>query len=122
MIGLTIRERSFFVTDTFHAMGLPTTTHTAATREILDNKPDKSKFIRAQVLKFAASHGFEWAANGYRPGFMSDEKWQRYSELSGKSRHIDYTFLVAYDWLKSLDKFHYSTDANLMRLIVLSEL
>ena len=107
---------------TFHVAGLPTCTHTDETKRILDEQNDKSGFVRTQVLKFANQYGFEWQANGHKPGFMSNEKWQEYVKLAESSRRIDYTFFIAYHWLKSLEQFRYSSDANLLRLIVLSEL
>jgi len=122
MLSLTTSKGDFFMANTFHVMGLPTTTHNEATREILNKQPDRSTFVREQVVKFAKYHGFEWSENGHKPSFINDDKWREYVTLSERSRHTDYTFLVAYQWLKSLDKFQYISNADLLRLIVLSNL
>ena len=108
--------------DTFHVAELPTCTHTDATREVLNKQPSVSQFIRSQILKFAVHHGFELQTNSHKPDFIDDDKWQEYVKLNEKSRYIDYTFFLAYHYLKSLTEFKHSSDANLMRLIVLAEL
>lgn len=106
----------------FHIDRLPVCTHTPETEKILNEQSNKSNWMREQVLKFAEHYGFDWQPNGHKPSFVDNQKWQEYTDYSQRSRRVDYTYIIAYEWLKRLEQFKYSSDAVLLRLIIVSEL
>jgi hypothetical protein len=105
----------------FHVNGLPKVRHTEETREILNKiEGNKSEFIRDKILEFARLQGFNWRLyyNNGKPEFFNANQWRRYEELEETSKRVDYIYILAYRWLKSLDKFQYANDATLQRLII----
>jgi hypothetical protein len=106
--------------NTFHLNGLPMVRHTKETREIFSEiKGNKSEFQRNKILEFTKQYGFSWQSNnGNIPDFVPKGKWQEYQRLSKYSTTIDYTYIIAYYWLRSLDKFQFAKHADLQRLII----
>lgn len=85
------------------------------TQEILDRQGTykKSKFVRESILEFANLHGFTLPESC--PNYMPVHKWKQIQENGKKNRSKNYSYVIAYYWLKSLPKFSFWLKSEIIR-------
>jgi hypothetical protein len=60
----------------------------------------KLSFVRKAILNFAIDQGYQLPND--QPVYVSTNKWQKVQEAKNKHRSVDYSYVLAYFWLKSL--------------------
>lgn len=85
------------------------------TEEILgrQEKRKKSAFIREAILNLAISHGY-WPPNS-QPVYIPGKKWAQVQEAENKNRSVDYSYVIAYYWLKALPMYSYRQKSQIVR-------
>lgn len=100
--------------------------HTEETKEILApyaKERKQSEFVREAIIKFANNLGFDYIF-GYvwlgkiKPNYIPTLVWQQILIKQQKSYGVDYTYAIAFYWLKSLDQFKHYCKAKLVKEIV----
>ncbi len=102
--------------------GLSSVRHTDETRSIFDQLEitNDSDFLRKAIVHLAQKNGFEGKPN-LRPYYVGVDKWLKIEQLYEKSftqkngetiksrgkRGVDYTYLYAFWFLHSLEKYKY---------------
>jgi hypothetical protein len=86
-----------------------------ATGDILDRQAPGKKlgFVRQSILNFASKQGF--AFPHIRPDYAPAQKWQKVNEAKNKRRSVDYSYVIAYYWLKSLAIYSYRQKSDIIR-------
>jgi hypothetical protein len=86
-----------------------------AIQEILDQAEahKKLEFVREAILSMAIEHGY-WPPSG-QPIYVPADKWRKVQEVEEKHRSVDYSYVIAYFWLKSLPKFSYRQKSDIIR-------
>jgi hypothetical protein len=90
-------------------------THDNETIEIFENVDEgkRGSFVREAILEFASNEGFRLPKE--LPDYMPPSKWKMIQDFQGVSRKVDYSFLVAYHWLKSLSRYSYKGKSEIVR-------
>lgn len=102
---------------TFRVALLPGVAHSSETMRILDNKIPTSHLVREAILHKARKTNYQ-VSNGEKPYWLLSERWKRYQAAQSNSRYIDYSYYLAFYWLKSLPKFRYISSGSLIRLVL----
>jgi hypothetical protein len=81
------------------------TVHDEETKEIAKQVGSRqwSSFVRKSIVAFAENKGFN--RPNEKPAYVPINKWQRLQELEKKQRVVDYSYVVAYHWLKTLPSY-----------------
>jgi hypothetical protein len=79
----------------------------------------QSDFIRWSIWRFAKSRNFDEASNiGIKPKYISTDIWRKIIMAQKKSYNVDYTYVIAFYWLLSLNEFKGYNKSKLMREII----
>ncbi len=81
-----------------------------------------SSFVRIAIVKYAEDFDFDFLVNlkeyTVKPDYLNDEQWQVFRTLVKSSKSVDYTYFLAFFWLKSLPEFRYINQSDLLRKII----
>lgn len=95
--------------------------HSEETKRILTPyamKRLQTVYVREAILEFARDKGFDATWQTSKPKYVTKSDWQKIDKLQQKSNRIDYIFLVAFYWLKSLSEFRHHKKSKLIRTII----
>lgn len=97
--------------------------HSKKTREILEPYAAQSKqscFVRDAIVSYASRRGFAYndSTNGNRPNFVPAQVWNKILDLQAKSKRVNYSYVIAFYWLKSLPEFTLHPKSKLFREII----
>ena len=115
--------------------GLSSVRHTDQTRNIMFEElkvENESDFIRRAIVYFAQQNGFGDKPIA-QPDYIDIHRWTKiraldlnsFVQINGKmvkargDRGVDYTFLYAFWFLRSLEKYEYVPYAELQRLAII---
>lgn len=82
----------------------------------------QSVFIRRAIIEYAESleggytHGEHSLSE--KPEFLTDSQWGKFKHWSSESKTVDYSFLIAFYWIKN--QFKYIRDGELQREIIVN--
>jgi hypothetical protein len=99
---------------TFRIALLPGVAHSEETMIILNNEIPTSHLVREAILHKARKANYQ-TPNGKKPHWIISERWKKYLVAQGNSRYIDYSYYLAFYWLKSLSEFQYISSGSLIR-------
>lgn len=71
------------------------------------------EFVREAILTLAIEQGY-WPPTG-QPIYVPADKWQKVQEAESKNRSVDYSYVAAYFYLKSLPGFSYRQKSDIIR-------
>lgn len=99
----------------FNVLLLYNTVHDEKTKKMAKEMGEGhwSQFVRKAILKFAEDKGFEAPTN--KPPYMPPNKWQKIQVAQEKKRHVNYDYVIAYHWLKSLPSYSYVQKSEIIR-------
>lgn len=85
------------------------------TQKVIDQLEDgkKSGFVREAIVSRAGQLGFERPTQ--KPPYVPLHKWQAVQKAEAKNRSVDYSYVVAYFWLKSLPEYSYRQKSEIVR-------
>jgi hypothetical protein len=101
--------------------------HTKETKEILtpyarDRK--QSEFVRDAVMEFADNSDFDYGAfdieMNVKPWYVPGKHWNEIVIRQQKSYGVDYTYAIAFWWLKSQPKYKNYNKSKLVKIIISS--
>jgi len=90
-------------------------------REILDEyrlREKQSAFVRDAIMAVAQGKGFEPGDYQQKPDFISIKLWDKIQLAQQKSYRVDYTYAIAFLWLRQLDEFRNLNKSKLIRSII----
>ena len=99
--------------------------HTEETRAILapyaqDRK--QSEFVRRAIIRFADEAGFDHFAfdivTNVRPEYIPENHWNEIVTKEQKSYGVDYTYAIAFWWLKRKSEYRHYNKSKLVKAIV----
>lgn len=107
----------------FSLPALGTLWHSERTKEILAphvKRRNQSAFVRQAILDFADNEGFDYVPfDTARPDYVSDNTWDLFQILKQKGYgKVDYTYIVAFHFLKSLPQYQFYNKSKLIREII----
>ncbi len=96
--------------------------HTDETEKILTpyaQNRTQSEFVRKAIIKFADNVGFDYISfDTVKPDYISAKHWQQIQTKQQKSYGVDYTYAIAFWWLKSQSQFQHYNKSKLIKEIV----
>jgi hypothetical protein len=73
----------------------------------------KLELVRKAILSFATEQGY--CLPDSKPAYIPDDKWQKVQQAKNKHRSVNYSYVVAYFWLKSLPEYSYRQKSEIIR-------
>lgn len=101
---------------TFRVEGLPSVWHTEETLLLWESLREEgislSKYLRDAILALAARYSFSIT----NAAIHNVVKLTEIREFEKRSREVDYTYLYAFEFLKSHPEFRYARQSDIQRL------
>lgn len=89
----------------FRVAGMSSCPHTDKTREIFKQHVNGSitKFVTKAIVRYAEALGFTGDTGEFdKPRYITKERYLEILSMIDKSRRVDYIYLVAFEYLRSL--------------------
>lgn len=80
----------------------------------------RSGFIRYAIMEYAKKSGYPVKTKKvfHCPIFLNERQWETFKDYNSKSKLVDYSYFLAFHWLKYQSKFKYIKSGELLREIV----
>jgi len=108
------------VREMFRLDPLGSVLHNEKTLEIFSqiDKQRWSQFVRMSILEYAKDFGYVYTKYTEKPEFLNNKQWSIFKHRANHSKLVDYTFYLAFHWVKYQDKFQYIKIGLLLRMMI----